>query len=124
LVIRCEGGGWGLPFFLLCFFYALLQFPVYLYLNLANEFQLLSKDHERFRQTVEALGILKIPLAYGFLAFLVSPTRPEFKDSAYLPQKAFAPHKGVLVPISILFVGIGGDAAAKVILAILPGFAK
>lgn len=114
-------GAYGVIFFILCILHAVLQLPTYVALNLATDFQLTVRDKEQFTQVVQALGLLKIPLAYGFLAFLASPVRPVFTEPAFLPpEKSVIPDKRIFVPISILLLGVGGNVVANVITSILP----
>ena len=116
-------GIYGLIFGLLCVLHALLQVPTYIALNLSGEFQLSPEDKAQFAHIVNALGLLKLPLAYGFLAFLASRNRPKFDEPAFLPAtKSVAPDKSVFIPISILLVGVGGNVIANVITSILPAF--
>jgi hypothetical protein len=116
-------GWYGLIFGILCLLHAVLQLPTYIALNLSGDFQLTPPDKEQFRQVMDALGLLKAPLAYGFLAFLASPARPNFDELSVLPPaESVAPSKIVFIPITILLVGVGGNVVANVITSILPSF--
>jgi len=113
-------GAYGIIYGVLCVLHAVLQLPVYIALNLSGDFQLTPHDQNQFAQVVDALGLLKLPLAYGFLAFLVSRTRPEFDEPAFMPpDKSVIPDKSVFIPISILLVAVGGNVVTDVIKATL-----
>jgi hypothetical protein len=117
-------GWYGLIFGLLCLLHAMLQLPTYIALNLSDDFQLTPQDKEQFKQVVDALGLLKLPLAYGFVAFLASHNRPNFAEPAFFPTRSITPGKPVFIPISVLLVGVGGNVVANVITSILPSIHK
>jgi len=114
-VFVLRWGVYAIAFFALCILHAVLQPVAYVYLNLASDFRLSDVDKEQFRHVIDALGLLKIPLAYGFLAFLVSPKRPDFTADSSWPPESVAPDKRILIPISFLFVTLGGKALVDVL---------
>ena len=118
-------GIYGVAFFVLCILDAILQPLAYISLNLIKDFHLAELPEEaQFRYVVDALGLLKIPLAYGFLGFLVSRTRPSFTVDSSWPPESVAPDKRIFIPISSAFAIIGGKALIGVFWDAIKGFFK
>jgi hypothetical protein len=117
-------GAYGLPFLLLTIFYALLQLPAYFAVFFPSE-----SGFAEFRIMVFlALGLLKLPYTFGFLAFLLSPTKPDFSIEQYWPHQSVSPHKIVYVPlislISIILIPVVVSVVSTVISAKVPEWIK
>jgi hypothetical protein len=97
-------GFWGIPYLLLTIAYALLQLPAYF----ADHFESLLNPPELGKAVFFSLGLLKVPFAFGFLGYLLSPNKPDFAFPKFWPDESIAPHRRIYATVvSLTVIALG-----------------